>query len=89
MFFSVLRQRKVVLLYAYTKNMRYKDKYPNIKKANLTIEDIASIFNYKTTMALRTSTKYHTIMGGVDKILAIANEQHASALSDIVKNLTS
>jgi len=69
--------------------MRYKDKYPYITKANLTVDDIASMFNYKSTQALRTSTKYHTIMSGVNQLLEISNRQHASALMELVNKLSS
>lgn len=58
--------------------MSYKDKYPNIVKANLSIEDIAHIFKYKTSSALRNSSKYHTLLEGVDNIIGIIMEQIAA-----------
>lgn len=58
--------------------MTYKDKYPNIIKANLTVDDIARMFNYKTSSALRNSSKYHILLAGVNDIIGVVMEQHTN-----------
>jgi hypothetical protein len=64
--------------------MTYKTKYPHIAAAGFTVEEIAEFFGYKTSASFRSSTKYHKMLYGIDKIISLCA---ASSLEVNKKNI--
>lgn len=52
------------------KKKRYK-KYSFLKDYNITVKDIAKMFNYSNEHSFRTSSRYHSLMESLEQFIEV------------------